>query len=211
VVALDLPAHGQSTPRLAGTTLADLASFVVRFMDAVDVPHAHLVGHSMGGGIAAQLALDAPARVRSLALVSPSGFGEEVNSTYTQGFVDAQSRRELKPVIELLFANPELVTRQLLDDLLKYKRLDGVGEALAALGASLFANGQQREQPGLKLGEASKPVLVVWGKQDHVLPAEHAKHAPDGATVKVFDDAGHMAQMEKANEFNALVKRHVGA
>lgn len=62
VIALDLPGHGQSTPRLPGTSLADLAGFVARFMDAVGVPRAHLVGHSMGGAIASRLALDQPHR-----------------------------------------------------------------------------------------------------------------------------------------------------
>lgn len=209
VVALDLPAHGQSTPKLPGTTLEDLAQFVLRFMDTLDIEAAHLVGHSMGGGVAAQMAVDAPARVLSVALISPAGLGEEVNNAYTEGFVSAQSRRDLKPVVELLFADPGLVSRQMLDDLLKYKRLDGVSEALGALGASLFANGRQGEQPGAKLAGTGKPVLVVWGGQDRIIPAAHAGNAPAGATVRVFDDAGHMSQMEKANDVNALLKQHL--
>ncbi|SAL55915.1 acetoin dehydrogenase dihydrolipoyllysine-residue acetyltransferase subunit [Caballeronia humi] len=209
VVALDLPAHGQSTPRLPGTTLEDLAQFVLRFMDALDIGEAHLVGHSMGGGVAAQLAVDAPGRVLSVALISPAGLGDEVNNGYTEGFVNAQSRRDLKPVVELLFADPGLVSRQMLDDLLKYKRLDGVSEALAALGGSLFGDGRQKALPGAKLGATGKPVLVVWGAQDRIIPAAHAANAPAGATVKVFDDAGHMSQMEKANDVNALLKKHL--
>jgi pyruvate dehydrogenase E2 component (dihydrolipoamide acetyltransferase) len=209
VFALDLPGHGQSTPKVPGTTLAALASFVGKFMDAVSLDKAHLVGHSMGGGIAAQMAVDAPERVQSLSLISPSGFGDEVNNAYTEGFVTAESRRELKPVVELLFANPELVSRQMLDDLLKYKRLDGVGDALTSLNAGLFAGGRQSAQPGGELGATGKPVLVIWGGKDRIIPAAHAKNAPEGATVKVFDDAGHMSQMEKANEVNALLKEQV--
>jgi pyruvate dehydrogenase E2 component (dihydrolipoamide acetyltransferase) len=210
VFALDLPGHGQSTPQAPGTTLADLAAFVGKFMDAVGLERAHLVGHSMGGGIAAQMAIDAPARVRSVALISPVGFGDEINNAYTDGFVTAQSRRELKPVVELLFANPELVSRQMLDDLLKYKRLDGVSDALTALGSGLFAGGRQAARPGDALGDAGKPVLVIWGGKDRIIPAAHAQNAPSGATVRVFDDAGHMSQMEKANEVNGLLKEHVG-
>ncbi len=74
--------------------------------------------------------------MQSVAPISPSGFGDEVNNAYTEGFVKAESRRELKPVVELLFANPELVSRQMLDDLLKYKRLDGVSDALTSLTAA---------------------------------------------------------------------------
>ncbi|TAM01668.1 MAG: acetoin dehydrogenase dihydrolipoyllysine-residue acetyltransferase subunit [Paraburkholderia sp.] len=210
VIALDLPAHGQSQVKLAGTTLQELAAFVGRFMETIGVPSAHLVGHSMGGGVAAQLAVDAPQKARSLALIDSAGLGDEVNADYTDGFVRAESRRELKPVAELLFNDTALVSRQMLDDLLKYKRLDGVAEALTALGTALFGDGRQREQPGKALGGFDGPVLVVWGREDRVIPSAHAAAAPAGAVVAVLDDAGHMPQMEKANEVNALLRRHLG-
>lgn len=209
VIALDLPGHGQSTPRLPGTTLADLAAFVVHFLDRLEVGRVHLVGHSLGGAVAARMALDFPSRVASLALVSPAGFGPEINAGYTEGFVAAVTRRELKPVVEQLFADPELVSRQLLDDLLKYKRLDGVTEALQALAAAQFGGGRQAEQPGLELARAAKPVLVVWGREDRIIPVAHAGSAPAGATVELLAGAGHMAMMEKASEFNKLLERHI--
>lgn len=210
VLALDLPGHGQSTIRLAGATLAAQAAFVGKFLDALEIEAAHLAGHSMGGGIAARLALDAPARVLSLALIDSAGFGDEINSAYINGFIDARSRRELKPVAQLLFADGELVSRQLLDDLLKYKRLDGVTEALRTLASALFADGRQAEQPGKELGDFGKPVLVVWGEGDQVIPASHAQAAPAGAVMQVLAGAGHMPQMEKAGEVNALLRKHLG-
>ena len=211
VIALDLPGHGQSTARLPGASIEALADFVARFMDVIGVGQAHLVGHSLGGAIAAQMALDHPRRVASLALIGSAGLGPEVNAGYAEGFVAATSRRELKPVLEQLFANPELVSRQMVDDVLKYKRLDGVGELLGALNRGVFGGGRQAEQPGLRLRETGKPVLVIWGKQDRIIPARHAGNAPPGATVEIFDGAGHMVQMERANEVNRLLRRHVGA
>lgn len=211
VVALDLPAHGQTSVRLAGATLKDMAAFVASFLDAIGIASAHLVGHSMGGGIAAQMALDTPQRVRSLALIDSAGFGDEINLDYINGFIHAQSRRELKPVAALLFADAELVSRQLLDDLLKYKRLDGVTEALQTLSAQLFAGGRQVEQPGKALGGFGKPMLLVWGKEDRVIPSAHAGAAPAGAQVALLEGAGHMPQMEKASEVNALLRKHLGA
>jgi len=209
VIALDLPGHGQSTPRLPGTSITALAAFVARFMDVTELGQAHLVGHSMGAAIAAQMALDHPRRVASLALIGAAGLGPEINAGYIEGFVAAASRRELKPVLEQLFADPGLVTRQMIDDVLKYKRLDGVGELLGALGRSVFGGGRQAEQPGLRLAESGKPVLVIWGHEDRIIPARHAGSAPLGATVEVFDGAGHMVQMERANEVNRLLRRHV--
>lgn len=210
VIALDLPGHGQSTARLPGTTIKALADFVVRFMKAIDVHNAHLVGHSMGGAIASQLALDLPDLVKSLALIASAGLGPDINTGYTEGFATALSKRELKPVLEQLFADPTMVSRQMIDDVLKYKRLDGVAELLVALNAGLFAAGRQAEQPGLRLAASRKPLLVVWGRDDHVVPAAHAGNAPPGATVEVLEGAGHMVQMEKASEVNRLLLRHVG-
>ena len=209
VLALDLPGHGQSDRKLPGKTLAALARFVVHFLDAVEVAGVHLVGHSMGGAIAAQMAIDHPRRVESVALISSAGLGDEINSGYTEGFIAAQSRRDLKPVVEQLFANPELVSRQLLDDLLKYKRLDGVTEILTELNQSLFGQGCQSEQPGRRLGETGKRVLVVWGAGDRIIPARHAGRAAANAVVKVIEGAGHMVQMEKAGEVNNLLKQHI--
>lgn len=209
VLALDLPGHGQSTARLPGASIEALAAFVAHFLDAVGVAQVHAVGHSMGGAIASQLALDAPDQVASVGLICSAGLGDEINTGYTQGFVSAASRKELKPVLEMLFANPELVSRQLVDDVLKFKRLDGVTPLLEELGAALFADGHQKALPGLRLGDAHKPVLVVWGKDDRIIPAKHASYAPLGATVQVLDGAGHMVQMEQAGEVNRLLLAHV--
>jgi pyruvate dehydrogenase E2 component (dihydrolipoamide acetyltransferase) len=210
VIALDLPAHGQSDVRLpGGAALADLAGFVLHFLDAIDVERVHAVGHSMGGAIAAQMALAAPQRVASLVLIASAGLGLEIHSGYIDGFVAAATRRELKPVIEQLFADPGLVSRQLLDDLLKLKRIDGVSQALTQLGGALFAGGRQAALPLAQLDASKVPVTLVWGREDRIIPAAHAAHAPAGARVQVLDGAGHMVMMEKAGEVNALILAQV--
>lgn len=210
VIALDLPGHGQSAANLPGTSLEALADFVGRFMAVIEVPQAHLVGHSVGGAIAAQMALSQPQRVASLSLIDSAGFGPEINTGYTEGFTRAGSRRELKPVLELLFKDPTLVSRQMVDDVLKYKRLDGITELLESLNSGLFKDGKQVAQPGLALAGSGKPVLIVWGKDDQIVPAAHAANAPTGATVEQFDGVGHMAQMERAGDVNRLILRHIG-
>lgn len=210
VIALDLPGHGQSSARLPGEGgLADFARFVVKLLDRLDIERVHVVGHSMGAAIGARMALDHRSRVASLSLINPAGLGPEINAGYIQGFVAAESRRDLKPVVELLFADPALVTRQLLDDLLKYKRIDGVSEVLSSLGRALFAEGRQREQPGVELAATGVPVLVVWGREDRVIPSAQAATAPKGAKVEVIDGAGHMAMMEKPKTINQLIRGHI--
>ena len=208
VYALDLPGHGQSTKMVAEPTPGGLARTVIAFLKALGIERAHLVGHSLGGAIAIEVARAAKEKVRSLMLIAPAGLGPEINGAYIEGFVTATSRRELKPIVEHLFADPKLVTRQLVDDLLKYKRLDGVDSVLRALAADSFKDGRQQALLADSLGEMDLPVLVIWGKQDRIIPASHAL-AAKGAEVTVIADAGHMVQMEAAAKVNALLKAQI--
>jgi pyruvate dehydrogenase E2 component (dihydrolipoamide acetyltransferase) len=206
VHALDLPGHGQSVKTVAEPTVAGLAGTVLAFMDALAISGAHLVGHSLGGAIAMQIAGTAPSRVRSLSLIAPAGLGPEINMDYIRGFISATSRKELKPVLEKLFADPAQVSRQMVDDMLKYKRLDGVDAALRALAEGVFGGG--RQQAILSPGDAR--TLVIWGSADAVLPAGHAANA-GGARVELIEGAGHMAQMEQASRVNGLIRANIAA
>jgi len=208
VYTLDLPGHGQSAKTIADPTVAGLAKAVVGFMDAIQIDKAHLVGHSLGGAIAMQIARTSKDRVKSLTLISPAGLGPDINMDYIDGFISSTSRRDLKPALENLFADGSLVSRQMVDDLLKYKRLDGVGDALAALRNGVFANGKQTTNLTDVLKSSGVPSLVIWGAEDRIVPASHAKAAPE-ARVEIIADAGHMAQMEQAGKVNGLLKAHI--
>jgi pyruvate dehydrogenase E2 component (dihydrolipoamide acetyltransferase) len=205
VYALDLPGHGGSAKTLAKSDVAGLAEAVTQFMDALKLKNANLVGHSLGGAIAISIAVRRKDLVRSLTLISSAGLGQEINADYIDGFVRAESRRDLKPVLQHLFANPDLVSRTMVDDLLKYKRLDGVPQALQSLAAAVFPGGKQASVLAGDLAKASVPVQIIWGAKDAVIPAAHAKSVP-GARVETIDEAGHMAQMEAAGRVNELIR-----
>jgi len=207
VYALDLPGHGHSTKKLDDPGLRSLTAALSGFMDTLGIKSAHLVGHSMGGAIAMQMAADHPAKVDSLTLICSAGLGSEIGG-YVDGYVAAQGRKDLKPVLEQLFADKSLVSRQLVDDVLKYKRLDGVDPFLKSLSKTLFGNRSQHDAPGTRLAGKMPPALVIWGEQDQVIPAAHARNLP-GAKVHVLDKAGHMVFMEKAGDVNALIKAHI--
>jgi pyruvate dehydrogenase E2 component (dihydrolipoamide acetyltransferase) len=204
VYALDLPGHGQSAKKVATPTVAGLARTVLAFMDRLNIDKAHLVGHSLGGAIAMQIGQNAPSRVKSLTLIGSAGFGPDINMDYIRGFIGSSSRKELKPVLEKLFADPSQVSRQMTDDILKYKRLDGVSQALQSLADAAFAGGKQQAI----LGPGSIRTLAIWGKDDHIVPAAHAANAAP-ARVEIIDGAGHMVQMEQASRVNALIKANV--
>ena len=210
VYALDLPGHGESTKDVGEGTLESLADTVAAFLDSVGFDASHLVGHSMGGAVSLMVAKRHPERVRSLSLVCSAGLGSEINSGYIDGFVAAGSRNALKPVLADLFADSGLVTRQLVDDLLKYKRLEGVGSALTTLSGKLFAGGQQAVVLADALPEIAKPVLLVWGEEDRIIPVAHANALSGRYQVEVLPNRGHMVQMEAANEVNRAIARFVG-
>jgi pyruvate dehydrogenase E2 component (dihydrolipoamide acetyltransferase) len=206
VVAIDLPGHGGSSKTVPHPDLAGLAGMVAAAMDALELPRAHLAGHSLGGAIALQLALDHPDRVASVTLVCSAGLGPEVNGGYIGGFINADKRRELKSVVETLFADPSLVTREMVDDLLRYKRLDGVAEALRAIAGAAFDGDRQRMALRDRLGDLRAPVLAIWGAEDRIIPAAHAEAVE---RRHVIAGAGHMVHIEQAEAVNLLVRAFV--
>jgi pyruvate dehydrogenase E2 component (dihydrolipoamide acetyltransferase) len=199
-IALDLPGHGASSKDVGDGSLTTLADTVSGFLDALDIRRAHLVGHSLGGAVVAAVARSAPERVASLTLVAPAGFTREVDAEYLRGFAAASSRRELKPLVGRLFADEAAVTRQLVDDLLKYKRLDGVDKALSALLGTLLTEDDTQAIDGRELlAGLDVPVTILWGASDRILPV------PDGVDLERVE-AGHMAHMEAANEVVRLIQ-----
>jgi len=209
VYALDLPGHGTSSKDVGDGSVGLLADAVLGVLDAVAVERAHLVGHSLGGAVAAAATARHPERVRSLTLIAPAGFGPEINAGYLRGFADAQTRRELKPVVGQLFADESLVTRQVVDDLLAYKRLDGVDEALHTLLGTLLEPGGDTQRidtaAALTAAGGAVPVTVVWGSADRIIPAAQAGSAA-GASRHVIDGAGHMVHMERPAEVQSAIE-----
>ena len=210
VYALDLPGHGTSAKDVGDGSTGVLADAVVAVLDALGATRAHLVGHSMGGAVALVVAARDPARIASLTLIAPSGFGPEINAGFLRGFAGAQTRRELKPLVGQLFADESLVTRQLVDDLLAYKRLDGVDEALHALAGALLDGDAQRGDSAALVAAVggTVPVTVVWGAADRIIPAAQAE-AVGGAIRHLIDGAGHMPHMERPGEVQTAIEQTI--
>jgi pyruvate dehydrogenase E2 component (dihydrolipoamide acetyltransferase) len=205
VYALDLPGHGGSSKDVGAGDVASMSDAVIAFMDAIGIQKAHLAGHSMGGAVALNLALSHPDRAASVTLVCSAGLGAEINGDYISGFVGASKRKELKPVAQQLFADASLVTRDLLDDLLKYKRIDGVQDALDGILKGTFnGGGTQALVLADRLGELKAPVQAIWGAEDQIVPVAHAAAINEG-NRHILAGAGHMVHLEKAADVNRLL------
>jgi pyruvate dehydrogenase E2 component (dihydrolipoamide acetyltransferase) len=205
VWALDLPGHGESGKAVESGSAQELADAVIAFMDDRGIERAHLIGHSMGSLVAMTVADKAPARVASLSLISAAGLGKEINGAYISGFAEGSNRNALKPQLAKLFADPTLVTRQLVEDIVKYKRLEGVQEALRKISASAFEGDAQRSGYRDRLAGLAPRILVIWGDRDQIIPASHAQGLPGDVSVHVLEGKGHMVQMEAASEVNRLL------
>jgi pyruvate dehydrogenase E2 component (dihydrolipoamide acetyltransferase) len=202
-IAFDLPGHGGSTKALAGAGADAFAAIVGGLLDALAIERAWLVGHSMGGAVALAFARSRPQRVAGLVLVAPAGLGPEINGGFIDGFVAAQRRREAQDVLRLLVHDPELVSRAMVEDVLRYKRLDGVAAALETIRAAWFPGGVQAV--ALDPGGLDMPVQVIWGREDRIIPVAHAEALAGRAAVAILDAAGHLPHMEKSGEVNRLI------
>jgi pyruvate dehydrogenase E2 component (dihydrolipoamide acetyltransferase) len=208
VYAIDLPGHGGSSKTISGGDVPALARAVRSGLAALGVERLHVAGHSLGGAIALQLALDEPKRVASVTLICSAGLGPEINSGYIDAFIRADKRKEMKATVEALFADPAFVSRDMVDDLLKYKRLDGVLPALRAIAGGVLSDGRQTTILADRLATLDVPVQAIWGEDDAIIPAAHANAVPE-ARRHVLPGAGHMVHIEKPAEVTRLIGEFV--
>jgi len=204
VIALDLPGHGGSSKDVGDGSLGTLAHAVAATLDALGVSEAHLVGHSLGAAVAARLAIDHAGLARSLTLIAPAGLSSTgVSEAFLTGVIDAQRAKDLKPVMEMLLADPALVTRDMVEDVLKFKRLDGVEEALTVLRDRLIDGA---DAAALRADLAAIPAaLVIASRTDRIVGPPDEAALPPGFRIAWIADAGHMPHLEQATEVNALL------
>ena len=209
VHALDLPAHGASAPDVGDGGVKALEDAVLAVLEARRIGSAPLGGHSLGGAVAAGIAARAPERVTSLTLIATAGLGTEVGVDYVARFLAAEKRRDVKAVLGSLFADPSVVTRDMIEGVQRNRRIDGVPEALALIAAAAFPDGRQGLDIRPALARVTAPVLVIWGGKDAVLAP--VDDLPDTLRQERIPEAGHMLMMEAATTVNRLLADHISA
>ena len=208
VIALDLPGHGRSTKEVGSGEVALFGEVVTDFIGQKGFERVHLVGHSLGGGAALQAARHPS--VVTLTIIAPVGLGREINSEFFEGFLAAKRRKALRPVLEQLVADPGVISRDMLEEVLKFKRMDGVETALRTIISANFDDGCQTIDLREALESLSIPVTVIWGQADQIIPAGHAEGLPAGVAVEIIPDAGHIPQMEDSAKVNDLITATLG-
>ena len=203
--SLDLPGHGKSSKNIEQGSLEYLSDIVNDFCNQNNLEKICLVGHSLGGGICLNIALANSELVESLVLVSPIGLGKEIDN-YVEEFIKSESRRDLKPQLEKLYFNKELITRDLVNEVLKFKRLDGVEKALQIIkDETLIEDNNQKTFLGDKIETLKSKISIIWGENDEIIPNSHIKELPSNVETHIFKESGHMSHIEKSKEVNEII------
>lgn len=229
VHAIDLPGFGSSSKSaLGGYDAPYFARAVLGYMDAMEIHRAHLIGNSMGGRVALEVALGQPGRLHTLSLLSPA--------------LAFRRRRELVPLVRLirpelaaiphplrasrvrehfwgLFARPERLDPAAADvaadEFCRTYRSRSARIAFFAALRNIYLDAPHGER-GLwtRLAGLEPPALFVWGDSDRLVPAAFARHVADAlpsAQQIVLPECGHVPQVELADETNELIRTHIAS
>ena len=226
VLAPDLMGHGQSAKPRGDYSLGAYASGVRDLMIALDIDTATFVGHSLGGGVAMQLAYQFPERLERLVLVSSGGLGREVHLMLRLTALPAAEY-----VLPFLAAGPLLgAGRAFAGALGKLgwragPDLEEMARGFASLGdvearaafihtarSIIDIEGQRVSATDRLYLAASVPSMLIWGERDPIIPADHGRAAQGqmpGSTLEIFDDAGHFPHRTDPRRFSDVLSHFI--
>ncbi len=207
VIAIDLPAHGDSNIRLDKRyTMPEQARIVAATLDKLQLKQpVHVVGHSMGGAIAANLAAATPQHVKTLVLMNAAGVESPQPSSMARELAKGnnplivRNRDEYEAMLAFTMSDPPYIPGALINELTR--------EAVARqpIANHIFADLRSPDNPKAQdvLPRVKVPVLVLWGDEDKVLDVSSTdvfcKWLPR-CEVVILKGVGHAPQIERTKE-----------
>jgi len=214
-LAYDLPGHGRSSASDGIGGAGRMARALVADLDRRGVDRVHLAGHSMGGAVAAIVAIKQPDRVASLTMLAPGGFGSEINHRLLRRYALAGDAETLSESLEDMFGWNADIPSGLASGLLAARSHVGVRDNLQAIMDSIFfAEGRGFVQGTIRrslLFGLKMPVKVLWGTQDRVLPTRQSHRLPALFAAHIFEDTGHMLIEERPEEVEILIRQAIAS
>ncbi len=184
------------------TTVGGLAKHVHKFIEARGYENVHLLGNTLGGHVGLVYILKHPNRIRSLTLTGSSGLFE-------QGMGDTYPRRGdyeyIKKKTEFTFYDPEMATKELVDEVFEITR-----NRLKVIKIIALAKSAIRNNLGDELRNITQPTLLIWGQNDNITPPFVAKEFQSlipNSELQFIDKCGHAPMMERPQEFNQILHK----
>lgn len=221
VYSMDLPGFAYSGRVPGPATLAKLAGVLPCVLDALGV-HEPLpvIGNSLGGAVAMKLAAGHPDRVSALVLVNSAGFGREVALVLrlltvrpVAALLTRPDKSASRRTVQSLFYDKELATDARVEHSFALSQRAAhrqtTLDVARDLGTIFGIRAEWRTALIEALAQSEIPTLVVWGDHDHILPHSHlgaATAALPRAESHVFPNTGHVPQIERPDEFAAVVE-----
>ncbi len=208
VYAPDLPGYGGSTRLDGDYFIPELTGFLDKLTSKLGLDQFFLVGHSLGGGIALNFALQFPRKIKKLVLVSSLCLGREI--AFWVRLLSIPAILKAAGAVVLGFLNALKWT---------VERLNPAGYIMPMSPASVYVGGaisnfrQQSLVLEERLAEITVPTLLVWGEKDLIVPVEHAFKAAKiipQCQVKVFSEVGHDVHRDELYGFSHAVSKFLG-
>ncbi len=223
IVAPDLPGHGGSAPGAGDYSLGAFAAGLRDLLLTLGHDRATLVGHSLGGGIAMQLAYQFPQLVERLVLVSSGGLGPEVSPLLRAAalpgadlFIAATARTAstagnvFRRGLSTVGLRPSADVAEVARGYASLADSDRRAAFLATVRGVISSRGQSVDATDRLYLAAGMPVLIVWGDRDPIIPVRHGERAHEaipGSRLEIFEGVGHLPQLEAAGRFVAVLER----
>ncbi|GAC1341853.1 MAG: alpha/beta fold hydrolase [Myxococcales bacterium] len=211
ILMLDLPGHGLSGRPDAPYTLEWNAGRVARWMEALDLRDADVVGHSYGGGVAQWLLLNSRPRIRRLGLLSAGGLGREVypwlRLASVPYVIESFGQPWMAPVARFAMARASTAqAREEIDLLSSYLRKPGSARAFSRTVRDVIRWSGQRRHILDRIEEVAElpPMRLFWGARDAVLPVSQGASTAallENCALVRFERCGHFVQWEDPAAF----------
>jgi len=205
VYAIDQIGFGHSDKPLLDYKIATFVDFLYAFMQTQNIGKATLVGNSFGGWIALDFALQRPGMVEKLVLVDSAG----LDWLQPLAEMNPSSLAATRTLIESVFYDKKMVSDGAVLQVFTDRMRNNDGYTIQRTVAG-FATPQFEDA---KLASIHVPTLVMWGRQDGLIPLASGEKLRDGimgAKLVVFEQCGHVPQIEKSTEFNHALLEFLG-
>jgi pimeloyl-ACP methyl ester carboxylesterase len=212
VVVPDQIGFGKSDKPLVNYRIRTYVDFLDQFCKQLGIERASLVGNSMGGWIATAFTAAFPDRVDKLVLVDAAGHAppKDLDTRSFYG-LNPTTREGMKVLVAKVFYNKLFLTDAAIDQAITARLAAGDGYTINSITESII-RGEDFLDDAVKT--VKRPTLIIWGRQDGLVPVSEGEQFNKdiaGSKFVVFDQCGHMPQIEKPAEFNAAILKFLGA